>query len=58
MEQRRLGKSNVSASIITFGAWAISGWMWGRANLKDTVNAIKVAYENGISIIDTAPVYG
>ncbi|HTI08746.1 MAG TPA: aldo/keto reductase [Puia sp.] len=58
MEYRELGESGVSASAITFGAWAIGGWMWGGAERKDAVAAIRASYERGVTSIDTAPVYG
>lgn len=58
MEHRQLGKSPVKASVITFGAWAIGGWMWGGADRRDAVAAIKAAYNEGITSIDTAPAYG
>lgn len=58
MEHRQLGKSPVKASVITFGAWAIGGWMWGGADRRDAVTAIKAAYDEGITSIDTAPAYG
>ena len=29
MEYRKLGDTDVKLSAITFGAWAIGGWMWG-----------------------------
>lgn len=58
MEHRQLGKSPVKASVITFGAWAIGGWMWGGADRKDAVAAIQAAYHHGVTSIDTAPAYG
>jgi aryl-alcohol dehydrogenase-like predicted oxidoreductase len=58
MEHRQLGKSSVKASVITFGAWAIGGWMWGGADRRDAVAAIKAAYDEGVTSIDTAPAYG
>jgi aryl-alcohol dehydrogenase-like predicted oxidoreductase len=58
MEHRQLGKSPVKASVITFGAWAIGGWMWGGADRKDAVAAIQAAYDKGVTSIDTAPAYG
>ena len=58
MERRKLGKSNVSASVITFGAWAIGGWMWGGADRKEAIDAIRVSYDLGVTSIDTAPAYG
>lgn len=58
MEYRRLGQSELTLSVITFGAWAIGGWMWGGSERKDAVEAIKAAYGHGVTSIDTAPVYG
>jgi aryl-alcohol dehydrogenase-like predicted oxidoreductase len=58
MEYRQLGTSSVKASVITFGAWAIGGWMWGGADRKEAIAAIQAAYDNGVTSIDTAPAYG
>ncbi|HMH21638.1 MAG TPA: aldo/keto reductase [Puia sp.] len=58
MEYRELGQSGLSASAITFGAWAIGGWMWGGAERRDAVAAIRASYDEGVTSIDTAPVYG
>jgi len=58
MEYRELGESGLSASAITFGAWAIGGWMWGGAERKDAVDAIRASYDEGVTSIDTAPIYG
>lgn len=43
---------------MAFGAWAIGGWMWGGAEEKDALEAIRTSYEAGITTIDTAPAYG
>ncbi|MGZ5220645.1 MAG: aldo/keto reductase [Chitinophagaceae bacterium] len=53
-----MGQSNLELSVITFGAWAIGGWMWGGAERKDAIDAIKASYNHGVTSIDTAPVYG
>jgi aryl-alcohol dehydrogenase-like predicted oxidoreductase len=58
METRKLGSSDVEATVITFGAWAIGGWMWGGADRKDAVEAIKASLDHGVTSIDTAPAYG
>ncbi len=58
MEKRRLGNSSIEITPIAFGAWAIGGWMWGGAEVKDAVNAVRKSIELGITTIDTAPVYG
>ncbi len=58
MEYRTLGKSDLKVSAITFGAWAAGGWMWGKTERKDAVEAIRASYDAGVTSIDTAPVYG
>src|SRR3954452_8317484 len=58
MELRKLGKSDIMVTPMAFGAWAIGGWMWGGAEEKAAIAAIKAAYNAGITTIDTAPVYG
>jgi len=45
-------------SVITFGAWAAGGWMWGGTERKDAVDAIRASYDLGVNAIDTAPIYG
>lgn len=58
MELRKLGNSSVKVTPLAFGAWAIGGWLWGGAEEKDAVRAIRASYDLGITSIDTAPVYG
>ncbi len=58
MEYRKIGKSELELSTVTFGAWAAGGWMWGGTERGDAVKAILASYEAGVTSIDTAPVYG
>lgn len=58
MEYKRLGNSSVKVTPIAFGAWAIGGWMWGGAEEKEAIKAIKASLDAGITTIDTAPIYG
>lgn len=58
MTYRQLGNSSIKASSITFGAWAIGGWMWGGSDQKEALQAIIAGWEMGITSIDTAPIYG
>ena len=58
MEFRNLGESDLKVSVVTFGAWAAGGWMWGGTERKDAVEAIRAAYDLGVTSIDTAPIYG
>lgn len=58
MKYRKLADSDLEVSVITFGAWAAGGWMWGKTERNDAVEAIKAAYGEGVTSIDTAPIYG
>lgn len=58
MEYRKLGQSDLNISVVTFGAWAAGGWMWGGTERTDAVKAIQAGFDLGVSSIDTAPVYG
>src|SRR5690606_38322391 len=58
MEYRKIADTDFTLPAITFGAWAAGGWMWGRTERKDAVEAIRASYDLGVTAIDTAPVYG
>jgi len=58
MEYRNLSNSDIKISAISFGAWAIGGWMWGGADKKDAIDALETAIDLGMTSIDTAPIYG
>ncbi|MBS0233879.1 MAG: aldo/keto reductase [Proteobacteria bacterium] len=58
MEQIGLGKSGITTSRIGLGTWAIGGWMWGGTEERESIATIRSAVERGITLIDTAPVYG
>lgn len=58
MEYRKLGDSDLNVSVITFGAWAAGGWMWGSTERSEAIKAIQASYDEGVTSIDTAPIYG
>jgi len=58
MKKVQLGKSEIHVTPVTFGAWAIGGWMWGGADRKQAIEAIHTSIDLGVSSIDTAPIYG
>jgi aryl-alcohol dehydrogenase-like predicted oxidoreductase len=58
METRQLGNSDVRITPIIFGAWAIGGWLWGGSDDRDALDAIRASIDNGVTTIDTAPIYG
>ena len=57
MEYRRLGKTGREVSTIGFGAWAIGG-SWGAVDDGDSLRALHAAADAGVTLIDTADVYG
>jgi aryl-alcohol dehydrogenase-like predicted oxidoreductase len=58
MEFTTIGGTNLEASRIGLGTWAIGGSGWGGTDEADAIVTIHVAIERGIKFIDTAPVYG
>ena len=58
MERIEIGSSGVETSRIGLGTWAIGGWMWGGTDEAQSIATIRSAVERGITLIDTAPVYG
>ncbi len=58
MEYRKLGTSELRLSVITHGAFAIGGNMWGGNEKKDSIESIRASIDNGVTTIDTAPFYG
>src|ERR1700756_665775 len=50
--------TSLEVSPIAIGTWAIGGWMWGGTDEAESVATIRTAFEHGINIVDTAPVYG
>jgi aryl-alcohol dehydrogenase-like predicted oxidoreductase len=45
-------------SRVGLGTWAIGGWMWGGSDEAESIKTIQHAVDIGVSLIDTAPVYG
>ncbi|MYZ49420.1 aldo/keto reductase [Propylenella binzhouense] len=58
MEQITIGDSGIRASRIGLGTWAIGGWQWGGTDEAESIATIRSAVERGVTLIDTAPVYG
>lgn len=58
MQHAPLGTPDISASRIALGAWAIGGWMWGGQDEDESIRCIHAAIDAGITLIDTAPMYG
>jgi aryl-alcohol dehydrogenase-like predicted oxidoreductase len=49
---------NREVSRVGLGTWAIGGFMWGGTDEQEALQTIREALDHGISLIDTAPVYG
>ncbi len=58
MEFTQIQPLKQKISRIGLGTWAIGGWMWGGTDEKNAIATIHKALDQGINLIDTAPVYG
>jgi aryl-alcohol dehydrogenase-like predicted oxidoreductase len=58
MEYVKLEGLDIEVSQIGLGTWAIGGWMWGGTDEGQSVDTILAAFDQGINLIDTAPIYG
>lgn len=58
MEYRKLGDTDLKLSVITHGAFAIGGNMWGGNDKQDSIASIHASLDHGVTTIDTAPFYG
>ena len=58
METLDLDNRGLHTSRIGLGTWAIGGWMWGGTDEAESIRTIQSAPDHGITLIDTAPVYG
>lgn len=58
MRYRKIGKTEMDASVVAFGTFPLGGWMWGGADEKESLDAISAALDGGINLFDTAPLYG
>jgi aryl-alcohol dehydrogenase-like predicted oxidoreductase len=60
METVEIGTSGITTSRVALSTRAIGGWAWGAdtSDLNHSMGTIRSAIERGITLIDTAPVYG
>ncbi len=58
MLDRKLGDTDIVASAVGLGTWAIGGWMWGGTDAAQSIAAIQASVDEGVTLIDTAPAYG
>ena len=58
MEFAEIAGTKINSSRIGLGTWAMGGWLWGGSDRKECVRTIYKAFDNGVNLIDTAPIYG
>ena len=55
---KKLGNSEIIVQGVVLGAWAMGGWYWGGTDDNAAISSIHASLDEGISGIDTAPIYG
>ncbi|MDO5552470.1 MAG: aldo/keto reductase [Planctomycetia bacterium] len=58
MLYRKIGGTSIDASVVGLGTFPLGGWMWGGLDRKAGVATIRAAWDSGINLVDTAPLYG
>ena len=61
MKYQKLGKTDLKASVVSFGTWGVGGgsvWQDTSVDTAELENLLDAAADLGINYIDTAPVYG
>lgn len=57
MEQRPLGQSGVTVSVLGLGTWPMGGEWWGGTDDDESIRTIHRALDLGITLFDTAEAY-
>ncbi len=58
MELRTLGTSDIKITPVIMGTWQAGKAMWVGIRDEETIEAIRAAFEAGITTFDTAEIYG
>jgi aryl-alcohol dehydrogenase-like predicted oxidoreductase len=58
MRYQKVGKTELELSALSVGTWAIGGAQYGDVNEKDSIAAIRTMIDRGVTLVDTAPIYG
>lgn len=63
MRYKHFKNAGVDVSALTVGTWGIAGAnsagvTWGDVDTRDSVAAVRRMIENGVNMVDTAPIYG
>jgi methylglyoxal reductase len=58
MQYRTIANTGIKVSVVGLGTWAMGGDNWGPADDKASIATIQHGIDLGITLVDTAPVYG
>lgn len=58
MNFRKLGRTGLTVSEIGFGTWGIGGNSYGETDDRVSIDALRAAFEAGITFYDTSNIYG
>ncbi len=58
MIHRRLGSTGLDVSVIGLGTWSMGGDEWGPTDDQVSIDVLRAAVRRGITVLDTADVYG
>jgi len=58
MRNRMFGNSGLETSVIGYGGWPMGRGMYGDFDDDEAIAAARTSYENGVTLFDTAAVYG
>jgi aryl-alcohol dehydrogenase-like predicted oxidoreductase len=58
MDYNELSLKGISVSCVGIGTWAMGGVLWGGTDVEKAVAAVQRGVDMGITLIDTAAIYG
>ncbi len=58
MEQRKFGNTDLTCSALGFGTWELGTTQYGDIDVDEAVRAVHMAIDHGVTLFDTAEVYG
>ena len=58
MEERTFGNTDLTCSALGFGTWELGTTQYGEIDVDEAVRAVRIAIDHGITLFDTAEVYG
>jgi len=58
MRKRKFGNSDLETSVIGYGGWPMGRGQYGPFDDDESIKSARTSYENGITLFDTAAIYG